>query len=56
MKSFAEFFARGGYAAYVWTSYALAAGVLIANAVHARRRERRLLQTLAGRARRRSES
>ncbi len=50
MKSLAEFFAMGGYAVYVWSSYALAAVVLVWNAVQPMRRERRLLQTLAGRA------
>ncbi|MGE3774033.1 MAG: heme exporter protein CcmD [Gammaproteobacteria bacterium] len=56
MKTLAEFFAMGGYAVYVWSSYALAAVVLIWNAVQPLRRERRLLQTLAGRARRRQAS
>jgi heme exporter protein D len=56
MKSLAEFLAMGGYAVYVWSSYALAVVVLIGNAVHARQRERRLLQTLAGRTRRRQAS
>lgn len=31
----AEFFAMGGYATYVWGSYAVGVGVLIANAVAA---------------------
>ena len=53
MKSFHEFLLMGGYAAYVWSSYALAAVVLIWNIVQPLRRERRLLQTLAGRARQR---
>lgn len=56
MKSLAEFFAMGGYAVYVWSSYALAAVVLVWNVVQPLRRERRLMQSLAGRARRRSAS
>ena len=56
MKPLADFFAMGGYAVYVWSSYALAAVVLIGNAVQARQRERRLLQTVAGRTRRRQAS
>ncbi|HMM77810.1 MAG TPA: heme exporter protein CcmD [Gammaproteobacteria bacterium] len=56
MSTLAEFFAMGGYAVYVWSSYALAAVVLIWNAVQPLRRERRLLQTLAGRTRRRQPS
>lgn len=52
MNALEEFFAMGGYAVYVWSSYALAAVVLIWNAVQPLRRERRLLRTLAGRARR----
>lgn len=41
-----EFFAMGGYAAYVWPSYALAAILLAANALVPRWRERRLLRRL----------
>ena len=33
MKSFDEFLTMGGYALYVWPSYAIAAVVVIANAV-----------------------
>ncbi len=40
------FFAMGGYAVYVWPSYALAAALLAANAVIPHWRERRLLQRL----------
>jgi len=43
----AEFLAMGGYGAYVWTSYAIAALVLGGNAVLARRAERAALQALA---------
>jgi heme exporter protein D len=35
-----EFFAMGGYAFYVWTSYALSAVVLIATVLVARRRHK----------------
>ncbi|ROR29481.1 heme exporter protein CcmD [Inmirania thermothiophila] len=51
--SLAEFFHMGGYAFYVWTSYALAALVLAANVVSILRRERRVREQLARRARRR---
>jgi heme exporter protein D len=51
MKTLAEFLAMGGYAAYVWTSYALAAAVLGWNVLAPLRRERRLLRELAARAR-----
>lgn len=47
-----EFFAMGGYAAYVWPSYALAALLLVANVIAPRWRERRLLQRLERDARR----
>jgi len=33
MKSLHEFLTMGGYAAYVWPAYAVAAAVMIANAV-----------------------
>ena len=33
MKSLHEFLTMGGYAAYVWPAYAVAAVVMIANAV-----------------------
>jgi len=56
MKSLHEFFAMGGYAAYVWSSYALAAVVLAWNVVQPLRRERRLLRTLAAKARPRGAS
>ena len=46
----AEFFAMGGYAFYVWTSYGLSAVVLIANAVGPRIREKSLLKKIAQRA------
>ncbi len=46
MEKVAEFFAMGGYAAFVWPAYLITALVLIGLLVHAlytlRRRERRL--------------
>ena len=54
MKSLAEFFAMGGYAVYVWSSYALAAVVLVWHGGQPPGRERGLMQSLAGRARGRS--
>lgn len=36
-----EFFAMGGYAVYVWPSFLLTAGVMVAAAVLARRRHRK---------------
>jgi len=53
MKSLQEFLAMGGYAAYVWSSYALAAVVLAWNVVQALRREKQVLRSLAARARNR---
>jgi heme exporter protein D len=47
-----EFFHMGGYAFYVWTSYALALVVLVANVVEPLQRKRRLMSDLARRARR----
>lgn len=46
-----EFFHMGGYAFYVWTSYGLAALVLIANVALPLARRRRLLDELRRRAR-----
>jgi len=48
-----SFFAMGGYAVYVWPSYALALIVLTVNLVAPHRRERRLLRTIAVREQRR---
>ena len=48
----AEFFNMGGYAFFVWTSYGLAALVLIINAVLPSIREKTIKQTLARRYRR----
>ncbi len=49
MKTLAEFFAMGGYGFYVWTAYAVAAIVLIINALIPSRRERALLKSLGER-------
>ncbi len=48
-----EFLHMGGYAAYVWSSYAVTLVVLVANIVAARQRERRALREIAARSRRR---
>ena len=56
MKSLQEFFAMGGYAAYVWSSYALAAVVLAGNVVQALRREKQVLRALSARARQRKDA
>jgi heme exporter protein D len=37
-----DFLSMGGYAAYVWPSYAVAAAILLANIVGPLQRERRL--------------
>lgn len=37
MKELADFFDMGGYAGYVWPSYALTLGVAVLNIVWARR-------------------
>jgi heme exporter protein D len=44
--NWSEFFAMGGYAVYVWTSYALAAAILIFNLVLPLRRRRNVVQAL----------
>lgn len=46
MKSWHEFLTMGGYAAYVWPAYGIAALVLILNALLPRRRLRRQLHEL----------
>ena len=48
----AEFLHMGGYAFYVWTSYAVGAVVLIANLIAPVLRRRRLERDIAGAARR----
>lgn len=47
-----QFFYMGGYAFYVWTSYALAFIVLMANLLNPILRERRLMRDLARKSRR----
>jgi heme exporter protein D len=52
MDAFYEFLNMGGYAFYVWTSYAIAAVVLIANLIAPVRLRRKLLLDLNRKARR----
>jgi heme exporter protein D len=47
-----EFFAMGGYAAYVWPSFVLAAIVLIANIVAPMQQRKRVLKDIARKLRR----
>ena len=47
-----EFFHMGGYAFYVWTSYALALVVLVANIIAPMRRRQEVLSRIARRLRR----
>ncbi len=47
-----EFFHMGGYAFFVWTSYGLAAIVLIANIILPMKRKKEILETLKRRLRR----
>jgi heme exporter protein D len=47
-----EFFAMGGYAFFVWTSYALALIVLVVNIILPLRRRRQLIAQIGRRARR----
>ena len=47
-----EFFAMGGYAFYVWTSYAVALVVLVGNVVLARQRHREQIARIARRMKR----
>jgi len=49
MTGLEEFLHMGGYALYVWGSYAVTLIVLVANALLPRRRERQLLRALAAR-------
>ncbi len=44
-----EFFAMGGYGAYVWSTYGISAIVLVGNVLLSRRAERALLTRLAER-------
>lgn len=52
--SFSEFWAMGGYAFYVWGSYAVTAGLIVIEAVLLSRRHRAALE--AAQARRETES
>ena len=52
MDAFYEFLNMGGYAFYVWTSYAIGAVVLIANLIAPVRLRRKLLLDLNRKARR----
>ena len=45
-----EFFAMGGYAGYVWSSFGITAVVMLANVFVARRAHRQMLMTLRRRA------
>jgi heme exporter protein D len=47
-----EFFHMGGYAFYVWTSYAIALLVLLVNVILPLRQRRKLLDNIARAARR----
>ena len=49
----AEFFAMGGYAPYVWSTFGVTLVVLVINVVMARRRWRQSLREAGKRARRR---
>ena len=50
MSTLSEFLHMGGYAFYVWTSYGLAALVLVAIWISPWRRERRILKDLGEQA------
>ena len=52
MSALQEFLHMGGYATYVWASYALGAVVLVGSVLVPLRREREILRRLAGRPRR----
>jgi len=47
-----EFFHMGGYAFFVWTSYALAAIILIANIIIPMQRKKEIMNNLKRRLRR----
>ena len=46
----AEFFAMGGYAVYVWSTFGLTAAVLVINIMGARRRLQKSLRDVSLRA------
>ena len=50
--SLTEFFHMGGYAFYVWTSYAIALFVLLINVILPLRQRKKLLNDIARTARR----
>lgn len=52
VMSWSEFLSMGGYAVYVWGSYALGLIVLLGNVWAARRRRRQVIDELARRQRR----
>jgi len=51
-----EFFSMGGYAAYVWTSYAVFALTLLADALAPLLQRRRALRTLRGQLKRQARN
>lgn len=51
MNELAEFLYMGGYAFYVWTAYAVAVIVLLANFLNPLLRERRMKRELARKVR-----
>lgn len=53
MESLRTFLHMGGYAVYVWSSYALALVVLVMNVIMPRKREQEFFQTLKKRQARR---
>ena len=52
MSSLTEFLHMGGYAFYVWSSYAVVTVTMVWIVLSSRSRHRRALRDLAGRARR----
>ena len=47
--SWSDFFAMGGYALYVWGSYAVTAGLIVVEIILLRYRRRAALEQLGGR-------
>lgn len=41
-----EFFAMGGYAFFVWTSYAIVAFLMVANVIAARMKKKRIVREI----------
>jgi heme exporter protein D len=52
MEGIVEYLDMGGYAFYVWTSFGLCMGLMIAHLILPRRRERRILGEIRNRLRR----